>query len=101
MIWKGTNIPAGKTHDVGFGLKCGIVLAWYCPNAPKEPTVRDILRNVCKDDGSCADADYACTKTGYDTCYNTMAAAAHNAKRVKHCSGEPMTVDAKMAKAVQ
>jgi hypothetical protein len=101
MIWKGTNIPAGTTHNVGFGFHCGTVLAWYCPNKPKTTNLREILLNVCKDDGSCADSEYICTKDGYDSCYNEMAAAAHNAKRTLHCADEPMTVDVAMAKALQ
>lgn len=117
MIWKGTNIPDGTTHDVGFGFHCGTVLAWYCPNKPKQTDVRyvpddsntseqarygrEILLNVCKDDGSCADSEYICTKDGYDSCYNEMAAASHNVKRTLHCADEPMTVDTAMAKALQ
>lgn len=101
MIWKGTNIPDGTTHDVGFGFHCGTVLAWYCPNKPKQTNLREILLNVCKDDGSCADSEYICTKDGYDSCYNKMAAAAHNVKRTLHCADEPMTVDTAMAKALQ
>jgi len=31
MIWKGVNFPSGTTHKVGFGIKCGYALAWYCP----------------------------------------------------------------------
>jgi len=101
MIWKGTNIPDGTTHDVGFGFHCGTVLAWYCPNKPKQTHLREILLNVCKDDGSCADSQYICTKEGWDKCYNEMAVVAHNKKRTLHCADTPMTVDSAMAKALQ
>jgi len=101
MIWKGTNIPAGTTHDVGFGFHCGTVLAWYCPNRPTKTNYRETLLNVCRDDGSCADSAYICTKDGYDSCYNEMAIAAHNTKRTQHCSGSNFTSDNTMAKALQ
>jgi hypothetical protein len=101
MIWKGTNIPAGTTHDVGFGFHCGTVLAWYCPNRPTKSNPRETLLNVCRDDGSCADSAYICTKDGYDSCYNEMALAAHNKKRTLHCSGSDFTSDTTMAKALQ
>lgn len=112
MIWKGTNLvdnrdvgqlvyPEGVTHDVGFGLHCGTVLAWYCPNKPKTPNLRENLDNVCRSDGTCADSDYICTKDGYDKCYNQMALDAHNAKRALHCANQKMTLDVEMAKALQ
>lgn len=43
MIWKGTNIPAGSSHNVGFGIHCNYVLAWYCPSRPEDPTVKTTL----------------------------------------------------------
>jgi hypothetical protein len=112
MIWKGTNLvdnrdvgqlvyPEGVTHDVGFGLHCGTVLAWYCPNKPKTPNLRENLDNVCRSDGTCADSDYICTKDGYDKCYNQMALDGHNAKRALHCASQKMTLDIEMAKALQ
>jgi len=38
MIWKGANSAPGAKQTVGFGIKCGYVLAWYCPTRPDEPT---------------------------------------------------------------
>lgn len=101
MIWKGTNIPKGG-NKVGFGIntKCGYVLAWYCPNRPKDADIKAKLQNVCNINGVCTNSDYMCTKDGYDSCYNTMAAKAHNVKRTLHCA-KPMTVDIPMAKALQ
>jgi hypothetical protein len=100
MIWKGTNIAKGE-NKVGFGIntKCGYVLAWYCPNRPKDVTVKDKLQNVCKMDGSCTDSYDECMKDGYDSCYNTMAIKYHNEKRTLHCA-KPMTLDIVMARAV-
>jgi hypothetical protein len=101
MIWKGTNLKEGETRGVGFGFHCGTVLAWYCPNRPAKTNLRETLLNVCREDGSCADSEYICTKDGYDSCYNEMALAAHNEKRTQHCAPEPFTPDATMAKALQ
>lgn len=119
MIWKGTNIPAGTKHEVGFGIHCGTVLAWYCPNKPwnddpassrrrqlqssssSEANARVTLQNVCKQDGSCADSEYICGKDGYDKCYNQMATESHNKKRDQHCAENNMTVDTTMAKELQ
>ena len=82
MIWKGKNFVAGTKHKVGFGIKCGYVIAWYCPTKPKPTTTtKEYLENVCKSDGSCVDPEYHCTHTGYDSCYNDMALKAHNEKR--------------------
>jgi hypothetical protein len=100
MIWKGTNIPDGQAQDVGFGIHCGYVLAWYCPSRPEDPTIKTTLENVCRDDGSCTDSEYLCNKDGYDECYNQMATKAHNKLRADHCA-HPMTTDTTMAKALQ
>ena len=40
MIWKGVGFPAGTTHKVGFGIKGGYALAWYCPTRPKATTTK-------------------------------------------------------------
>jgi len=111
MVWKGTNLadthdvghlayPEGITHDVGFGLHCGTVLAWYCPNKPAKPNLRENLENVCKSDGTCADSDYICTKEGYDKCYNQMALDGHNQQRALHCANQKLELDVAMAKAL-
>jgi hypothetical protein len=76
-------------------------LAWYCPNKPQTRNLRETLLNVCKDDGSCANSDYICTKEGYDSCYNDMAIAAQNVKRTLHCAPDKFTGDVAMAKALQ
>jgi len=101
MIWKGVNFEEGTTHKVGFGIKCGYALAWYCPTRPMpDTTVKEYQENVCKPDGSCVDPAYLCTRDGYDHCYNTMALNAHNEKRALHCA-DPMTGDTDMAIAMQ
>lgn len=106
MVWKGTNIPAGTKHEVGFGIHCGTVLAWYCPNKPNphdeaKRNPRLTLKNVCRDDGSCANADYICTKDGYDSCYNKMALEKHNSLRTDHCADTAYESDKTMAIALQ
>jgi len=125
MIWKGVNFAPGTTFKVGFGIKCGHALAWYCPTnkkadaktdfpmdmnkrgAPKNDGkdfnqyTKEYQENVCKGDGSCVDPSFQCTKDGYDACYNKMAAKAHNEKRKLHCAPTKYEVDTTMAKNMQ
>lgn len=55
---------------------------------------------MCKDDGSCVDPIYLCTKNGWDRCYNEAAFAAHNEKRKLHCADD-LTLDPDMASKMQ
>jgi len=71
MIWKGANHPAGTSLKVGFAINQNLVVAWYCPSMTKPKptaslTTKENQENVCKNDGTCVDSKYLCTKTGYD-----------------------------------
>lgn len=99
MIWKGTNNQAGTAQNVGFGIHCGYVLAWYCPSKPAAPTVKTTLANVCRGNGYCEDSSYLCNKNGYDECYNQMATKRQNVLRADHCA-KPISVDTTMAKVL-
>jgi len=100
MIWKGENFKTGTTHKVGFAINENLVLAWYCPTRPEPATTKEYQENVCKNDGTCADPTYLCTKDGYDKCYNDMARTAHNKKRTEHCAAA-FAGDTAMAKEMQ
>lgn len=105
MVWRGENQKAGTTLKVGFAINQNLVIAWYCPSMtrPKPTpslTTKENQENVCKNDGTCTDPTFLCTRTGYDKCYNDKAIKAHNDLRVKHCA-DKYTVDVDMAKEMQ